>query len=867
MKNNLQLYLLIVLSALIYTAPVNGQITPPYFDDFENGQGGWTVFTASGSSWQLGIPTFGVTNSTHSGQNAWDIELNAAYQNNTQTILYSPVFDLSNATPNLMLMFWINYRTETAWDGANIQVSINQGPYSLLEGPLQGLNWYTGNVNALGQQGWSGLSQGWKLAYLPVGSLAGNSIVQFRFVFASDASVSDVGFTMDDFMLYDPLAIDAALTKITLPEQNSPAGSLKPVIIELANFGTTPMTSYDIYYSVNGGPQVIQSFTQTINPSSQFVFNLSPMIIPSGPFTVEAGVILTGDNNLLNNTSLKSCNGVANSMTMVNLTSQPNSNVCQFPYVFNDVLTFNTTGFSSLDTIHIYANYGTGITQHYTLPCSPFPQSINYPVSFTYLLPGLYSVKYIAYVNNQLHADTITLNNIVFLSSNCATVSGKVYVDANSNCVFDAGDTEVPNMMLQISAAGTPTLLTPTDQNGDYQFLVPTGYNYTVELIPFQAFSFACPASGIISNITSIPTIGRDFALTIVPGIDLAVTGYNTSITPGQNMIVTIIGRNNMATPVTGTVALVFDSSVLSYNTATPPPNAINGDTLFWDTDTLSFFHFLFDASVEFQVIPGSLNPGDSVCFYYRIDPFAGDIDLSNNELYRCRPAMAFPFDPNDKEVDKPEAIQAGEELIYRIRFQNTGTAPAINVSILDTLSGHLVRSSLRVLQSSHPMDFHITPQGILKFIFNNIMLPDSNSNEPGSHGHIIFSIKAKSNLFAGSVITNRAGIIFDTQDAVITNSTYNFIPQPTGMNQPVIVKHGAAFFPSPVSDILNIRFDDDMRFSLQIKNTEGRICYSTQSEGQSFSIPVNMLSNGIYTITVTTEKFSVTEKIVVSSY
>lgn len=107
---------------MYFPGSVNGQITPPYFYDFESGSAGWTVFTSSGSSWQLGMPAFGITNSTHSGQNAWDVELTAAYQNNTQTMLYSPIFDLSSANSNLMLMFWINYKTETAWDGANIQV-------------------------------------------------------------------------------------------------------------------------------------------------------------------------------------------------------------------------------------------------------------------------------------------------------------------------------------------------------------------------------------------------------------------------------------------------------------------------------------------------------------------------------------------------------------------------------------------------------------------------------------------------------------------------------------------------------------------------------------------------------------------------
>lgn len=59
----------------------------------------------------------------------------------------------------------------------------------------------------------------------------------------------------------------------------------------------------------------------------------------------------------------------------------------------------------------------------------------------------------------------------------------------------------------------------------------------------------------------------------------------------------------------------------------------------------------------------------------------------------------------------------------------------------------------------------------------------------------------------------------------------------------------------------LSIRCDDNYECKLQIENTDGRICYRTRAKAQSFSMPVNALSNGIYIMTITTEEFSATKK------
>ena len=141
-------------------------------------------------------------------------------------------------------------------------------------------------------------------------------------------------------------------------------------------------------------------------------------------------------------------------------------------------------------------------------------------------------------------------------------------------------------------------------------------------------------------------------------------------------------------------------------------------------------------------------------------------------------------FDPNDKigyPVGRGSAhlIDKEQEIEYRIRFQNTGTDTAFNIYILDTLSAHLDITSIRTGASSHPFEFDILDTNVLRFYFRDIMLPDSNINEPGSHGFVKFRIAQTLDNPIGTEIFNSAGIYFDFNEPVITNQTVHRIGQP----------------------------------------------------------------------------------------
>jgi uncharacterized repeat protein (TIGR01451 family) len=133
-------------------------------------------------------------------------------------------------------------------------------------------------------------------------------------------------------------------------------------------------------------------------------------------------------------------------------------------------------------------------------------------------------------------------------------------------------------------------------------------------------------------------------------------------------------------------------------------------------------------------------------------------------------------YDPNDKMgypygLDSAHFIQANQDIEYRIRFQNTGTDTAFTVIIRDTLPQELNIFSVESGVSSHPYSFRMYGPRILEWTFNNILLPDSTTNEPASNGFVKFKVSQNPNLAIGTTIENRAGIYFDFNPPIITNT------------------------------------------------------------------------------------------------
>jgi hypothetical protein len=154
-------------------------------------------------------------------------------------------------------------------------------------------------------------------------------------------------------------------------------------------------------------------------------------------------------------------------------------------------------------------------------------------------------------------------------------------------------------------------------------------------------------------------------------------------------------------------------------------------------------------------------------------DAQAVDSHPENNN-YSLAQTVIGSYDPNDKLVT-PAVIDLLDidstqtaTIEYTIRFQNTGTAEAFFVRVLDTLSQALNPATFELIATSHPSEITFHDNHTIEWFFDNIMLPDSFSNEPESHGFIQFRIQTLP-LSEPFILENEAAIYFDFNEPVIT--------------------------------------------------------------------------------------------------
>jgi len=160
------------------------------------------------------------------------------------------------------------------------------------------------------------------------------------------------------------------------------------------------------------------------------------------------------------------------------------------------------------------------------------------------------------------------------------------------------------------------------------------------------------------------------------------------------------------------------------------------------------------------------------------VSQFPENEDSPSVSVY-CRENIGA-YDPNDKHgfpkgVGAQHFIEPGQALDYLVRFQNTGTDTAFTVIIQDTLSPYLDLTTLQIGSASHPYTWQLR-NNILIVKFDNILLPDSTTNEAASHGFIAFRIQQHADIPLGSVIHNEAAIYFDFNDPIITNEVMHTV-------------------------------------------------------------------------------------------
>lgn len=209
-------------------SPAFSQITvfPSYYEDFENGDGGWSV-SGNNTSWELGTPNGPKLFSASSGSNAWATGLSGNYNTDEISYLTSPQFDFSCVSDDPILQFSQAYWFEDNWDFYWVEISIDGGAWTKLGSAGSGGNWYNTWYNENSGSdvdvfcGDEVYSTGWDLSSHVLTGAAGSSDVRIRFVIESDGSFELDGVSIDDIridvanMLVRPVALDLPLNNTT----------------------------------------------------------------------------------------------------------------------------------------------------------------------------------------------------------------------------------------------------------------------------------------------------------------------------------------------------------------------------------------------------------------------------------------------------------------------------------------------------------------------------------------------------------------------------------------------------------------------------------------------------------------------------
>jgi uncharacterized repeat protein (TIGR01451 family) len=222
-----------------------------------------------------------------------------------------------------------------------------------------------------------------------------------------------------------------------------------------------------------------------------------------------------------------------------------------------------------------------------------------------------------------------------------------------------------------------------------------------------------------------------------------------------------------------------------------------------------------------------------------------------------CR-EITGSFDPNEK-LAQPKGvydahyIYPNTEIEYQINFQNTGTDTAFTVAIKDTLPQGLDVSTFRAGIASHAYEVAMSEHGILTFTFDQIFLPDSNVNEAASHGFVRYRILPKTTIPLGTRIENRAGIYFDFNEPVITNTVFHTVD--TGFLERNIVQVFAPsnaermrIAPNPVHAGQTVFFDValEKEHHFVLTNTLGMRVFERDFIGNRLIVP-SFLNGGVY--------------------
>jgi len=443
--------------------------------------------------------------------------------------------------------------------------------------------------------------------------------------------------------------------------------------------------------------------------------------------------------------------------------------------------------------------------------------------------------------------------------SDFTKISGYTYYDANQNGEKD--ETELPlfnqNIVLQPEAAN---LFTDEEGRFDY-FVKPNNYTLTYNQHPLWELTSSPETYSIeVTNNQELPLYNFGFTPArllhqVRPHINSAPTRCNNVVSYWLNYV------NTGTTTASGTVTFEFDE-LMEFVEAIPSPIGFQDGKWVWHFSDLQpsftnqielkfkmpsfdFVEELLETSAAVQVLSES-----------------GTILSNQNTDYTSR--VLCSYDPNDKLtrsnlLGQSEFAYIEDTIYYTVRFQNTGNDVAFNIRIEDVLDKKLDWTTFHPITASHDYRTELNREtGLTTFFFDDIMLPDSTTNEVESHGFVTFGIASLAGIGDKTELENTASIFFDFNPAIVTNTVVNTLIEEVETDIHTLVanerKYKIRVFPNPFSDFATIEVEGllEGNYRLELMDILGRKVRELKSmESGRWRIERGGLEGGVYLIRV----------------
>ncbi|MBK8955221.1 MAG: hypothetical protein IPM34_06665 [Saprospiraceae bacterium] len=442
-------------------------------------------------------------------------------------------------------------------------------------------------------------------------------------------------------------------------------------------------------------------------------------------------------------------------------------------------------------------------------------------------------------------------------------ISGNILTDDIQNCIRDSFENKSGNFQLALKG-NNRSILIPVNPLGEFKSYVTAG-TYDMQL---QSPSLIWSPCNFPQQINIQPNQTNDYRDLMVQPLEQCADLFS-SLVMGRlrrcfdNNWATLKIRNEGSIAAQNASVTVLLDQYFENIQATHNPTSVTGNEWVFNLPEIkpgkSFtIHFQFKISCNASL-------GEEHCIRYWLDnPQECNLFLPIRDSIRVCDENIGSFDPNDKTAfvagsSSDYFFSTDTSLQYLIRFQNTGTDTAFNIRIEDKLDFSLDWSSFLPMDASHAYTYKLDASGKLEFFFNDIHLPDSNLSEQNSHGYILYSIKPKPGLHAGSLIQNTAGIYFDYNDPVLTNVALLRLKQLTGNKESNAIAHRVfVSVPNPASNYTDIFIPDDWQYKKltgSLFSPEGRFIQLYSWKEKLLRIERQHFSPGLYYLLLRDER------------